>query len=362
MSQLMAFFEIPLEIRAGLDSGIYKRTGGVIQEVFTGKIRTWLRETGMVDITKSLEGITSLAQFATGASLLSLGLTSVTLAVVVHRFNQIDKKLDNLSELVKSEFKKDRRYAFNTALQRAKDAFEGQNVNRTQSLGVAAGELYTSRIQLVDEFKIYFDQSDKSLDYLRLAQDSLVLAMYAVISRTRCIIDYDQNLGKKRISEEVPEFRELTASLVNRWLGEMSTIYFHKDVDNETLDRFLKVQHWLRRQSQPAWQDLAILIHELRADFWNVEAITPKYDSVQDRVRNLNRARTVESVLPDLQERLLQAELMIENYQRLEGYELELRSINLSFEEWENLVSAEDIEKNGGLAVIIDEEFLARLS
>jgi hypothetical protein len=59
---------------------------------------------------------------------------------------------------------------------------------------------------------------------------------------------------------------------------------------------------------------------------------------------------------------LRHAEIAIENYERLLGFELEVRSFRLaSFHDWSHLVDDNDLEKQG-IGIIIDRERLDRLS
>ena len=56
-------------------------------------------------------------------------------------------------------------------------------------------------------------------------------------------------------------------------------------------------------------------------------------------------------------EALTEAELIIENYQRLLSYELELRSLNLSLEESQALIPEAELQTQG-FAMIYDDTLL----
>ena len=52
---------------------------------------------------------------------------------------------------------------------------------------------------------------------------------------------------------------------------------------------------------------------------------------------------------------------MIENYERMIGFDLELRSLRLSFKEWEQLVP-EDQLNTTGMGIVFDSETADRLA
>lgn len=87
------------------------------------------------------------------------------------------------------------------------------------------------------------------------------------------------------------------------------------------------------------------VVEELRPSFWNAK--------VSGKLERKLPWGHPELTVDMLTEQLGQAEILIENFQRLEGYELELRSMRLSVSEWEALVPAEELEQHG-FAVIVD--------
>ena len=91
-------FELPRTIEAGLNSGKYKRVGGVIQNVSSGKIVCWLREG--IDSPESLKGTTPAAMATIGTALTALNLAvNVTgFIIVIKKLNEIKKELINIEK------------------------------------------------------------------------------------------------------------------------------------------------------------------------------------------------------------------------------------------------------------------------
>jgi hypothetical protein len=67
--------------------------------------------------------------------------------------------------------------------------------------------------------------------------------------------------------------------------------------------------------------------------------------------------RTFKDRITKLTENLDQAEMVIENHQRLYGLDLELRSMRLSFHEWEQIVPEADLREHD-IGIIVDKAWL----
>jgi hypothetical protein len=202
-------------------------------------------------------------------------------------------------------------------------------------------------------------------DQLTLAQHLLVRAMYAESSWIRCyVISGDDDLAKARMSEDMPRFDNYTRTLINLWLGKYPAIYFHKEVPAAYLSRFFKIQQWLlevvnHNDAVAMFQ----IVEKFRPQFWD-KAVLGKRSGKNPIKRFASGTRFTEKQLQQLDDNLLQAELLIENYERLAGFDLEIRSMRLSFDEWSNLVDEEQLEEHGGALIVDDEiaERYARLS
>ena len=81
MENFTATFVIPNLIAEGLKNQAYERVGGVIREVGSKKVITWLREVSPTLIQSS----TIFSQFGSAASILNLGVSVIGFALVINR-------------------------------------------------------------------------------------------------------------------------------------------------------------------------------------------------------------------------------------------------------------------------------------
>lgn len=98
MSPVTATFMIPESIRAGLSSGIYERIGGVIRYSDSKQVVAWLREGGQ----QNLVGTLPVNPLLGTASLLNLGVSTISFAVIVNRLNQIQQSLLKMQKTLES--------------------------------------------------------------------------------------------------------------------------------------------------------------------------------------------------------------------------------------------------------------------
>ncbi|MBI5668688.1 MAG: hypothetical protein HZC41_11835 [Chloroflexi bacterium] len=200
-----------------------------------------------------------------------------------------------------------------------------------------------------------------------LAQQHLIRALYAATSRIRCYLMMgDLDLARQRLLEDMPVFRETTTRLVRLWFGPYPGAFFHKEVAPETLERFLHLQRWLHQDDVFTTADdahvLFAIINEVRGDFWNPRVVENEYYDKVNQLLNRPR-RTFQDRIGDLTGALTQAEIVVENFQRLMGFELELRSMRLmkrSFDDWSQLVSEDELQQHGG-AIIVDKDVIENL-
>jgi hypothetical protein len=419
MGQLQILFEVPRFIEHGLATGTFQRVGGVIVDSSSKQIVAWLRDGSMLEagfnvvgsamnplntvmkaaqlidgqLTRKAIGVlgkqiaanhaqtlqvlgsiehsvNALASLTLGGQLLSLAMTAATFKAIIHRLDRLSDSISQLEQKILDQFHRNRDIRFQRALQVAHDAFESQNDSIRESKALRAEEdLLEARMQFFTDLKRILE-SDPKDQQLTLAQHILVRAMYAEISRIRCfMMNREHDLAKKRFGEVLPDFEKYAKTLIKLWMGEHNgAIYFHKDVPSEYLARFIYIQQWLR--GVPTGNDaftMFQIIEEFRPYLWD-ETIFGKKDVRKDVIDTLTRrtsnSRFTEKQLQTLGDNLLQAEILIENYERLIGFEMEIQSMRVSFEEWSRLASDEELEEHGGALIVDDEiaERYARLS
>lgn len=113
-SVIQVVFEVPREIREGLDSKAMIRRGGVIQWATgeaKGQVVSWLREVGGLDVGGRAPTALAAAQFqdlrmavgaVAGGQALTLGFSILSFVVLNRKLNELGARLDGIvSELVR---------------------------------------------------------------------------------------------------------------------------------------------------------------------------------------------------------------------------------------------------------------------
>jgi uncharacterized protein YaaR (DUF327 family) len=403
MSALEVVFQLPRWIELGLKSGIFHRVGGVIVESQSKQVVAWLRDSGTTDMLGDVAGsvlggplsfILNIAQMgvtlydghktreaidvlsgqvqslialtATG-QILSLALTAATFKVTLQKLDKISDEIARLGEIVQAEFNRDRLMEFKTALQAARDVFESSSVDqRSKAARSAIDGLYKARENFFEDYQKINLQA-ASPEQLLLAQHYLVQAMYAEISRIRCYLTIDElELAKNRFAEDLPRFTQSVQHLIKAWLGKYPAQYFHKTVTSDDLRRFLFIQRWLKGDDMTTSDDdaevLFKIIDDLRQDFWNSNANPEEQGEIVKQFVSLFQSKKTDNKMSRLTQGIIQSEALIENFDRLAGFDLELRHMRLrgmSFEEWENLIPEEDIKRHG-FGMVIEPDAAAK--
>ncbi len=374
MGKLEAVFDVPALIERGLEAGQLERVGGVIREQSTGRVVMWLREASRFpdrtqtplqsllqrSASASLGRITPVSQtlMATGG-LVHLALATATFAVTLEKLDGLSKSIAALSEAVQAEFQRERDMRFKIALMSARDVFESEGMHSNDAAVRAAIDgLYEAQENFLSDFQAHLKRG-AALDTLMLAQHVLLRAMYAGISRIRCYLIADERaLARRRLLEVLPRFEEAVRSLVTAFLGSKPALYFYKDVTQDDLRRFFAIQHWLRDAEGTLPEALAIfqIVDELRPFFWNSTVIEDEYRAPIEMILRRPELR-LQDRLSEIPKRLEQCEILIENMHRLLGFESEIRSLNLSLDEWQSLVPDSDLDLHG-FGFIVDSDWL----
>ncbi len=404
MSSLEVVFNVPQWIDVGLKSGAFKRVGGVIVQSASKQVVAWLRDGSAVNTALDVAGslptpfaliagaarsaitlwdgkmtrdavravgqqvdilqqqsqlITVLSGFTATGQLVNLALSAATFYATIQRLDKLSEEVAKLGEVVRAEFARDRDTRFRTALEAARDVFESSKLqHRESAVRTSVDGLYEARENFLLDFT-HALSGEITDDKLLIAQHYLIRAQYAEISRIRCYIAADDlELAKRRLAESVPMFTRKSHLLISHWLGKHPAIFLHKDVPAEDMDRFLLIQRWMHNDDPFSTDDDARVIfnvlNSLREDFWNSSVIQDEYG---DTLSKLTRrpVRSFSDRMARLIDKLTHVEVIIENHQRLCGFELELRSMRLNFDEWGHLVSEADLREHG-VALIVDTE------
>lgn len=353
-------FDLPANIEAGLAAGTLERIGGVIRTQDSKQIVAWLREgittdassTALAQLAPSLAGLTSLAA---AGQLLQLSVTMASLQTINRRLDHLSNEIDRLGEMIRAEFKRDRDVEFKSALRQAEIASKYESTRKNE-LGTVIGRLYTAYENLRRDYETALDTD------LTLAQHYLLRAIYASTSRIRCRLEQeDLTAAKDDLHDDLEFFETAVRELVNRWLGEHPARFLHPALDRAALEQFVAIQDWLHPAASSTPQDIrqAILamLDRLRGDFWNDDALPQNKGNV---IQQLARRPVIsqDEQLAALSFHLDQAAILIENLQRLQGFDLELRTLRLSFADWQTLIPETDLAAHG-LGIILNDDSLS---
>ena len=364
MSNIQILFQLPAYIESGLTLGTYERVGAVIRDSQTKQVVMWLREGGeAASNPKAMNGLmasvmrqSGMSSAAMGAILgstlmtVNLAMSGYTLYLMVERVRELEQQIEALHERVSEEFARDRRVEFEAALSNARDVVDAENdAYKQQAANQAINQLFKAqqhRLQDFDQLVV----TASGFDQLQQAQNYLLQAMMTSTMRVRCFLETDQfNVARSRLKEALDEYLPRTKHLIQKWLGEHPAIYFNSTISDTDFERYLQIETWVREVDDV----LAILVKEYRSEFWNRDAIKP-LSGLSFKLPFMNRSDT--DVEPTYLEALTQAEVLIENYHRLLGFELELASMRLKFEEWDALVG--DLETQEDYVLLVDQDAL----
>ena len=410
MPLLEVVFDVPPEIVGGIANGALERAGGVIREQGSKQVVMWLREGTQIannsnlagGVLKSLLNVSSggltgvafgaldavvaanrhnqiMQQFSTltnlvtivgGIGIVNLGVSAISLAVLVKRFRDIEKQLEGLFE----ELQKDRNSNLQAGIDAAQDAATAAKVgdieNKRFYARQAIGRLRQARIPILDNARELQTGGDNEK---LLAHVSLAMQVDTV--RIRCYLaNEDLENAKEHLDQALADYREMVRLTVSRLLGDRRAVYFHYTVSEEDLWRFVGIRKWLSDRDVT----LPFLLQETmfaeRRDFWNQELVkdidaADKRRSIRERLSRTSMG-SLGSFPPHLRA-LAMSDAIIENFQRLEGFHAEIKAIErlgLSHSEWEQqqeeaLAKAEiNLAEHDDYVLFVDTQWLGEQS
>ena len=376
---LKVYFDIPYQIALGLNSGRLERVGGIIRDAGSKQIVAWLREsgksafadpnatTGMLGAMQTSSGnlasvtagildaaitarshhvlmnqmkvVERLSTVAAVTGILNLGLGAVTFVTMIQNASK-------LVELINAQAELDRTLEREAVIEYL-DLLKLLSTER-QNLAseLAVLPMIKCRNNLLHNYEQSIGEKDLTIDQIESAVKYLVMTMQLDVLHVRNYLETDETTAARaRLKACLSDFRERTRALVTKLLGEYPARYFHREVSSDDFRRYLRIEEWLRGQDDI----LMDLVEERRADFWNNDATPSLGRGVLDFLRSNNAVDHLAS--------LTMAEFLIENLQRLEGYEIEIASLRMSVEEWDQLTNLDDQD----FAVVVDLDMLDEL-
>jgi hypothetical protein len=296
--------------------------------------------------------VTYWGQLTAAGQMVNLAMTGLSFVVLLQRLEVLRGDIQKLQAVVLKEFKRDRDNTFEVALEAAHDAWSLDDKNqRDHAARSAIDGLKRARNDFLTDFQEVMS-SEKQLDgeHLKLAQAQLQRAIYAQIAIARSY--WAMGTPQKAIAqltEQAPKFKAYTSQIVQaRMQPNELAMYFEQSIPSEKLAQAIDVYYWLSGQDgRVTPQFMFAMMDNIRSNFFNADVFGNFIQRMSSSWRD--------PLLQDLDSSLA----LIENVQRLEGYELEIRTANLSLEQWDNLVDAQKLKEYGG-ALIVDTDALNR--
>ncbi|MEH2330905.1 hypothetical protein [Nostoc sp.] len=396
MDALTLTFALAPHIVRGLASGIYVRTGGVIQHAVTKQVVAWLRDLvptptsspnnllnlvasganaavtakGLADVNGRLGGIENqlgelgqslqlnqgILQITTAASVLSLGVSVMGFAVIAQRLKELEKRLKQAEELLSKVNRKIDLsfYAnFRAAIELAVNAFTMTKTENRRS----------SALQAINRFleaeHIYTEYTDIEIEeQSQIADEYLMTLSLAYLAEARCYLELEEHdTALRRFQEGAKVIRSRTEKYVEILLTSNPAAYLQpqfKDVID--LRRMTRIYQWVN----PTLDENDVFNIE-RENLFKIATVP--YEWVESLpVAILTRVEVQggwfgpshEDLKKEADKRLPQVleliESMIETNRRFEAYQTEVQAISqlgISFHDWLKLTPSTEIKPDG---------------
>lgn len=433
MPVIEVLFKVAPDIALGLASGHLERVGGVIRDSASKKVVAWLREGGRIQnnpdpasalprflfqsllqsaglanvgdvaqqvtalsklagslgvagnmlslvnvaatarshhlIDLRLQAIQNLLAFSTRLGMLNFTLSGFGLLLMLKRFEDIERLLEKVyeqaSKAVSEQHQRDRQINLKAALESAHVVMEAKDGNLKESMAASLEFLLINAREhcLSDYHGKCYTREEKDIE---LAQERLSQAMHLDETRIRAFLEVGQNdLANSVMQVRLKQYRKETRNYIGILLGRQHkrAIYFNKKVKDRDLRRYLLIEQWLRDEKDIFWD----LVLEQRKQFWDDEV---KSALEPDTGITLPGKPAPKAPTQHL-DALAQAETAIENFQRFEGFALELESISrlgISLRQWEALhntdntvfVNEEDknLDEHDDYVLLVERDYL----
>ena len=362
MSEVIASLMLPDLVAEGLAEGELERVGGVIRDIDSEQVVAWLR-TGKEALSAAEGGVLAGLFNATGVTagtaatilghalpVLDVALAGYTLMEIARHIRRQQERIEAIHQQIATEFSRDRQINLITALQSAENMLQAEGTEyKSHTAGYIADRLIAAQAQLlwdIDallEFEMTPQQAEQALNYH-------ILAMQVVAMTVRCWLEIDElELACGWLRNTLREHHRRVERFVRNRVGEHPALYFHESVSDVYFERYLNIERWLRGQRDV----LPAIVKEHRRHFWKSEVVSTLYTG------GLTSSIKYDPFYIDA---LPQAEILIENYQRLAGFLLEIESMPHPFAEWDAYApfDAPDDPPPDDCWMLVDAAFLTK--
>jgi tetratricopeptide (TPR) repeat protein len=396
-------------IGKGLADGTFERVGGVIRDVGTKQVVSWLREQGsnnsqvptptdtpnnllnlvfsganlvasganaaatgkgLADVNQRLGGIENqlgkigqsvqftqgILQVTSAVSILNLGVSVIGFAVIAQRLNELEHRLKQAEKLLNKVNRKIDLsfYAnFRAAIELANNAFTMTKIENRRS----------SALQAINRFleaqHIYTEYTDIEIEQKsQIADEYLLTLSLAYLAEARCYLELEEHdTALRRFQEGAKVIRSRIHKYVDILLTSNPAAYLDPQLKGQIdLRRLTKIYQWI----DPALDENAVFELQ-RKNLFKIAKDPQKWlDSIPAAILTPVEVEggwfgpSQDDLKQEAYKRLPQVfevmESMIETNRRFEAYQTEVQAISqlgISFHDWLKLTPSTEVKPDG---------------
>ncbi|WP_373526578.1 hypothetical protein [Nostoc sp.] len=349
-------------IGKGLTDGTLERVGGVIRDVSTKQIVTWLREQGsnnsttnqLGELGRSLQLTQGILQVSSTVSILNLGVSVIGFAVILQRLKELEQRLQQAQKLLNHINRKIdvSFYAnFRAALDLAVNAFTMTKIENRRSSALQAINRFLEAEHIYTEFAdIEIEQQSQ------IADEYLLTLSLAYLAEARCYLELEEHdTALRRFQEGSIVIHSRIQKYINLLLTSNPAVYLQPQFRGQIdLRRLTRIYQWLDPTLNENvvfdMQRMNLFMLAKDPNKW-IESISAAiWDSKVDWVGKAIWDDPKPQIYARLPKTLEVMESMIETNRRFESYQTEVQAISqlgISFHDWLKLTPSTEIKPDG---------------
>ena len=367
--KIRVVFDVPAAIANGLANGSLERVGGIVRFADNKQIVAWLQESrnfsnhataGSALLSKLLAAVgTNAGTVETLTSVGSLGLDLVDMTVTLYMIYKIDRRIDSLQKeigalcnLIETLNEKQNYVAINVALDQANVFL------KTDSVVDRDGMFQAVIHDLVRAEKTLLADIAHDLDANKLSEAGHLIDCAILIDwiAAYCAVEFGRDdQATLRLDMNTTSLKPHVQRLGQNLVGENPALYFHESVSDDFLDRYIQIRAWLDGDVN-VWERV---VKQARKDFWNDDSVGRLFRERRKFLHVWPKLRDE----PFYKENIPRAERVIENFQRLEGYAIQIESLQRPYRNYEVIskLAGKRLADHDDYVLVIDEDTLERL-
>ena len=331
MASISVHLEVPEFIQTGLTDGSMERVGGAIKSSVSDRneVIAWMRQVGQAgqavessgelveNVLRSagLSAPTVLNLLTSVMPLVNIAMAGYSLLEIIGDIRSQYSEIERIYDRLDDQFWRDRMANLIAALE------AGEQMHTVESRDFAVelvGKITDGLLETKEHLRVEFNRLLRSTEFVDRQEQAIrlhALSMQVAVMTVRSWLEIgEENLAVEWLRGVLHAHKERTRLLVSRLLGYSTALYFHESVSEEYFERYLSIESWLRGRRDI----LRELVQYSRRMFWNEDAIDSLFV-----IMPVNRKELIND--PFYVRSIPLAEVAIENYQRLEGFDLELK-------------------------------------